>query len=236
MRSLLVGLLLLGFPQAGYAEAAGGCSDLLPPPTAATSTPKRALKPDDLVRVRDIGPVESAGMEAHFFTRSPDGNHLAFQLRRADPTRNDYCLGMVVLSLQPGPRALLVDRGGEFLRVHFDMNDAADTPTGVARTITPRWSADGRWIAFLKRVDGRTQVWRAEADGSGSRPLSASAVDVEDFRLSAGSGTLFYTSRPAQAAAYQAIAREGLRGYHFDNRFVPASRRSPFPHAPVPRR
>lgn len=235
MRSLLVGLFLLGLPQVAHAEAAGGCSDLLPPPTAATSAPKRSLTPDDLVRVRDIGPVESPGMEAHFFTRSPDGDRVAFQLRRADPARNDYCLGMVVLPLRPGAHALLVDQGGEFLRVHFDMNDAADTPTGVARTITPRWSADGRWIAFLKRVNGRTQVWRAEADGSGSRPLSRSDVDVEDFRLSVDSRILFYTSRPALAATYQAIAREGLRGYHFDDRYVPATRSSPFPHAPQPR-
>jgi len=235
MRSLLVGLFLLGLPQAGHAEVAGACSDLLPPPATAPLSPKRALTSDDLVRVRDIGPIESAGMEAHYFTRSPDGGRVAFQLRRADPARNDYCLGVVVLSLQPGAHPVLVDQGGEFIRIHFDLHAAADTAMGVARTITPRWSPDGRWIAFLKRVNGRTQVWRAEADGTGSRPISTSAVDVEDFRLSADGLTLLYTSRPALAATYQAIAREGLTGYHFDDRFVPATRSSPFPSAPVPR-
>lgn len=234
MRSLLVGLCLLALPQAGHAEAAGGCSDLLPP-AAAAAAQHHMLVADDLVRLRDIGPVEAAGMEAHFFTLSPDGERIAFQLRRADPARNSYCVGMVVLSRQPGARPVLVDQGGDFIRVHFDLREAADTDTGVARTITPRWSADGRWIAFLKRGDGTTQVWRAEADGSGSRPVTASAVDVEDFRLSSDGRTLLYTSRPALAAGYAAIEREGLRGYHFDDRFVPASRRSPYLHAPVPR-
>jgi len=234
MRSLLVGLCLLALPQACRAEASGGCNDLQPP-AAAPSSPKRALTPADLARIRDIGPVESPGMEAHYFTRSPDGSRVAFQLRRADPARNDYCLGMFVLSLQPGAKPVPVDRGGEFIRIHFDLREAADTPMGVARTITPRWSADGRWIAFLKRVDGKTQIWRAEADGTGSRPLSTSAVDVEDFRLSGDGRALLYTSRPALVADYQAIAEEGLRGHHFDDRFVPATRSTPFPHAPVPR-
>ena len=233
MRSLLVGLFLLGVPHVAHAEAVGGCSALQPP--AAGAFPPRPLRAGDLVRLRDIGPVESAGMEAHYFTRSPDGGRVAFQLRQADPAHNDYCLGMVVLSLRPGARPVLVDEGGAFIRIHFDLWGAADTATGVARTITPRWSPDGRWIAFLKRVDGRTQVWRADADGSGSRPLSASPVDVEDFRLSGDGRTLIYMSRPALAAAYAAIAREGLRGYHFDDRFVPATRTSPFPHAPVAR-
>jgi len=120
MRSLLVGLCLLALPQACRAEASGGCNDLQPP-AAAPSSPKRALTPADLARIRDIGPVESPGMEAHYFTRSPDGSRVAFQLRRADPARNDYCLGMFVLSLQPRAKPVPVDRGGEFIRIHFDL-------------------------------------------------------------------------------------------------------------------
>jgi dipeptidyl aminopeptidase/acylaminoacyl peptidase len=235
MRSLVVGLLLLGLPQAARAEAAGGCSDLLPPPAAAIPSVKRTLRPVDLVRLRDIDPSEPGAIQAHLFTRSPDGTRAAFQLRRADPERNSYCLGMVVLPLQPGGQPILVDRGGEFLRAHYDFRGKADFPMGVARVITPRWSADGHWIAFLKRENGLTQVWRAEADGSGSRPLTSSKVDVEDFRLSADGRTLLYTSRPALAAAYQRIETEGLRGYHFDDRFAPTSSNRPYPLAPVAR-
>jgi len=235
MRSLVVGLLLLGLPQAAHAEAAGGCSDLLAPPAAAVASAKRPLRPVDLVRLRDIGPSEPGGIEAHLFTRSPDGTRVAFQLRRADPDRNSYCLGMVVLPLEGEGRPILVDRGGEFLRSNYDFRGKANFPMGVARVITPRWSADGSWIAFLKRENGLTQVWRAEAGGSGSRPLTASKVDVEDFRLSADGRTLLYTSRPALAAAYQSIETEGLRGYHFDDRFAPTSSKRPFPLAPITR-
>jgi len=235
MRFPVVGLLLLGLPQAAHAEAAGGCGDLLPPPAAAVSTAKRALTPVDLVRLRDIGPSDPAGIEARLFTRSLDGTRVAFQLRRADPDGNAYCLGMAVLSLKPGGRPVLVDRGGELLRMHYDFRGKANFPMGVARVITPLWSPDGRWIAFLKREGGLTQVWRAEADGSGSRPLTPSKIDVEDFRFSADGRTLLYTSRPALAAAYHAIEAEGRRGYHFDDRFSPMSSNRPFPLAPVSR-
>jgi len=234
-RPFLVGLVLLGVPFAAQAEAAGGCSDLLPPPAAAPGSPKRALTALDLVRLRDIGPTDASGTDAHLFTRSPDGSRIAFQLRRADAGRNTYCLGMVVLALRADAKPLLVDEGGEFLRVHYDFRGKADFPTGIARPITPRWSADGRWIAFLKRDDGRTQVWQAQADGSGSRPLTASPVDVEDFRISADGRTLFYSSRPALAADYQAIAQEGLTGFHYDDRFAPATSSRPYPLAPLPR-
>lgn len=235
MRSLLVGLALLASPSAAWAEVVRGCGDLLPPPAAETPNALRALRPIDLARVRDIGPVDPEGIEAHLFAPSPDKARIAFQVRRADPAENVYCIGMVVLALRPGAQPLLVDQGGEVLRMHYDFHGKADFPTGVTLPITPRWSPDGHWIAFLKRVDGRTQVWRANADGSGSRPLTTSAADVEDFRLSADGRTLTYTSRPALAAAYQAIRREGLTGFHFDERFAPMSGSRPFPVAPVPR-
>lgn len=235
MRSLLVGLFLLGVPQAGQAEVAGGCSDLLPPPATAKVSAARALVAEDLVRLRDIGPSDASGTDAALVTRSPDGGRVAFQIRRADPIRNNYCQAMVVLPLRGDRTPILIDQGGEFLRVSFDNRGKANFPTGIARPITPRWSANGRWIAFLKKVGGRVQVWRAEADGSGSHPLTASMADVEDFRLGADGRTLLYTTRPALQDAYQAIAKEGATGFHYDDRFNPSEGRHPFPLAPVTR-
>src|SRR3546814_2019942 len=62
---------------------------------------------------------------AHIMAISPDGNWVAFQLRRADPETNRYCLGMVVQSLDGGG-ARFVDTGGEFMLA----------PAGVA-TVPP---------------------------------------------------------------------------------------------------
>ncbi len=232
MRLLAYAAALLAWP--GTASAANqSCVDLLPRPGASSAA--RALAAEDLARLRDIGPVDSASIDARLFTLSPDGRRIAFQLRRADPARNAYCLGVVVLERTPGAQPRIVDAGGEPLRVRYDSRGRADVPTGIMRPITPRWSADGRSILFLKREGRTTQVWRAAADGSGSAALTASATDVEDFRLSSDGRTLIYSSRPALDAARGAIGREGLAGFHYDDRYAPAASDQPWPAAPVPR-
>ena len=50
---------------------------------------QQPLTPEDLVRLRDIGPAEPQYYFSPFFTVSPDGHSAAFQLRRANPERND---------------------------------------------------------------------------------------------------------------------------------------------------
>lgn len=232
MRPLACAAALLAWPGAACATDLA-CADLLP--KAAAPSPTRALVPEDLVRLRDIGPVDPSSIDARLFTLSPDGKRVAFQLRRADPDANSYCLAMVVLDLRDGTPPRIVDAGGELLRVRYDSRGRAGVPTGIARPITPRWSPDGRAILFLKRAGHGTQVWRAMTDGSGSAPLTASATDIEDFRLSGDGRTLIYSSRPALDAARRAIDREGLTGLHYDDRYAPAASDHPWPVAPVPR-
>jgi dienelactone hydrolase len=228
---LSAALMLLGTAGGALAMPSEPCADLLQ--AARISAEPRALVPEDLVRLRDIGPVGPSAIDARLFTVSPNGRHAAFQLRRADVDTNSYCLAMVVLELRAGAEPHLVDAGGEYIRIRHDLRGIADFPSGMARPITPRWSADSRWFAFLKRVGGRTQIWRAHIDGSGSGPITHSDVDVEDFRIGAGGQTLIYAVRPALTEAYEAIAAEGLSGFRFDDRFVPASSTRPFPMAPI---
>lgn len=232
VRFLACAAVLLAWPGAASA-ADQPCTDLLP--RAGAPSLARVLAPEDLARLRDIGPVDTSSIDARLFTLSPDGKRIAFQLRRADPARNAYCLAMVVLDLAPGAQPHIVDSGGEVVWVHYDSRGRADVPTGIARPVAPRWSPDGRAILFLKRTGGRTQVWRAMLDGSGSAPLTATEADVEDFRLGADGRTLIYSSRPALEAARAAIEREGLSGFHYDDRYTPAISDRPWPAAPVPR-
>jgi dipeptidyl aminopeptidase/acylaminoacyl peptidase len=234
VRILLASLVLLAVvPGRALAGTAVHCGDIVP--RADGPSPARPVAPADLVRLRDIGPVDPFSLDARLFTLSPDGRRIAFQLRQADPARNTYCLAMVVLDLRDGAPPRLVDTGGEFLRIHFDFRDKANFPTGIARPITPRWSSDGRWIAYLKRADGLTQVWRAFVDGSGAMPITRSASDVEDFRLSPDGRRLIFSRRPALDVARRAIDREGLSGFHYDDRFAPMASDRPFPIAPIAR-
>jgi dipeptidyl aminopeptidase/acylaminoacyl peptidase len=46
----------------------------------------------------------------------------------------------------------------------------------------PRWSADGKYLAFLsKRGEGKTQVWLLNRMGGVAEQLTKSIQDVNDF-------------------------------------------------------
>lgn len=227
----LVAAALLG---AGAASASPDCADLMPP---ASAKPQflRALVPEDLVRLRDIGPVDPGQQYGGLFSLSPDGTRAAFQVRRADAVRNGFCLAMIIVDLQPGGTATVVDRGGDFMRLRFDFRGKASFPSGFADPITPRWSPDGKWIVFRRRDEGVVQLWRALADGSGSQAITASVDDIDDFRISADGRSIVYATTPGLGKARAAIDREALSGFHYDNRFAPSASNRPFPPVPIAR-
>ena len=210
-------------------EAPSDCRDMLR--NMAGPKAARAMTAEDLARLRDIGPVSAAGSGYPLFAISPDHRLAAFQLRQADPARNRYCLAMVVVELA-NREARIVDAGGEPILVHHDLRGAADIPTGMLRTIAPLWSADGRSIVYLRRERGVTRIWRAAANGSGTRPLTGPSLDVTDIGMTADGKALVFSTRGSLERARAAIEAEGRTGFHYDDRFVPAFARRPFPRPP----
>ncbi|MEN1956573.1 Atxe2 family lasso peptide isopeptidase [Luteimonas changyuni] len=136
-------------------------------------------------------------------TMSPDGLRVAFRVEQASVERNTYDTVWYVQALDdPLPRR--VADGGVPLR------DSAgrSLPAPVA------WSSDGRWIYYRALIDGRIDVWRAAADGSGAAPMTLDAADVRDFSLVEGGRVLRYSvgaSREAVIAAEQAEYDQGIR-------------------------
>lgn len=237
MRTCALLIALLGSAAIGTAQAAAparaSCESILPNPK--TRLKARPLEPEDLVRLRDIGPVEPQTFAAPFFTISPDRRWAAFQLRQADAGGNRYCLAMVIVDLRGDDPPKIVDTGGGPLLLTYDFRGIADFPSGLMRVVTPRWSADGQWIAFLKRAGGRTQVWRAFADGRGAAPLTHAGTDVVDFRLTPDGSSVIFATRPGLELARRENEREGLNGWHYDDRFVPMLSKRPQPRAPIER-
>lgn len=213
------------YAQPGLA-ANPDCSGLLPPAFERVRGNGRGVEPEDLVRVRDIGPPLNELPDRRLFTLSPDGSAVALPLRQADPASNSYCQGIMIVPLS-GAAPRLVDQGGDLIRYEIHQLDGSTQESGIIEAITPQWSSDGRWIMFLKRVDGRTQVWKAAADGGGSAPLTDSPIDVDRFRLMPDSRSLIFTTRPALDEAKAAIEREGLTGHHFDGRYFPLAGSKP---------
>ena len=231
--SLIAIALAIASTQASAAAVETGCKDVLPPASVAAAT--RPLLAEDLVRLRDIGPPDPDSFAAPMFSLSPDGRRLAFQIRRADPDRNSWCLAMVVMDLSKSARPTIVDEGGDLILLKVDSSGTADFPTGIPDVITPRWSPDGRWIAFLKKEGANIQVWRAAADGSASAKLTNAPDDVVDFSIGADGLSILYATRPDLRLQREAIEREGLAGYHYDDRWAPVDGNHPFPAPPIGR-
>ncbi|HYJ30975.1 MAG TPA: S9 family peptidase [Allosphingosinicella sp.] len=96
---------------------------------------------------------------------SPDGRLLAYNLRTTDWAGNR------------GLNALhVVSASGEGEPVVLTRDEAAP---GSAR-----WSADGRWLYFLSSRSGTRQLWRASADGSERRQMTALPLDIGAFQVS----------------------------------------------------
>jgi dipeptidyl aminopeptidase/acylaminoacyl peptidase len=196
----------------------------------------RLLTAEDLVRLRDIGPVDPSDATASILAVSPDKTRVAFQMRQANLEQNTYCFGMFVLDVSQGGTPLQVDSGGSFVPVTRSslQGFASFTSSGASITVTPHWSPDGRSIAYLRRDGAYTQIWVAQADGTGSRAVTAEPFDVLDLIWSADGSRIVFSGRPALEAAKATITAEGAEGFLFDDRFVPANSNRPLPREPIP--
>jgi hypothetical protein len=210
------------------------CRDLTPSSSPTTSVLQRAITPEDLVHLRDIGMPGYSVADQTPFTVSPDHRHVAFTLRRADPASNDYCQGLYVVDIGGGGSATQIDAGGEFIpRVIEDLRGMV-YPSGTPAVITPMWSPDGQWIAYLKRIGGITQVWRVKTDGAAATAVTHLSTDAEEVAWSDDGTRLIVSSRPKLSALRREIEQEGLSGFHQDWRVAPFAGPKPFPPASVP--
>jgi dipeptidyl aminopeptidase/acylaminoacyl peptidase len=227
---LSVTLLAISTPAMAGVEP---CSDLVPSLGVAPSA-NRPLGVDDLVKLRDIGPNITFDSRLEILSLSPDGTRVAFQLRRAEPTTNSYCIGMFVVSLSRDERPVRVDSGGELIRYSQSLLGITDYPSGSPIVITPRWSPDGRSIAYFRRDRGVTQVWVAQADGSAVAQVTHADFDIEDFAWTSDGKGLVISGRPGLTAANMAIEQEGQSGFLYDDRYMPLARTTPFPRNDLP--
>lgn len=154
-----------------------------------------AVSPRRLLEVADIGGP----------TLSPDGRRVAFRVEQAALERNTYDTAWYVQGLGDASPRRVAD-GGAPLR------DSA----GVALPASAVWSPDGRWIYYRARVNGRIDVWRAAADGTGAAPVTRDAADVREFVLDPDGRTLRYSVGATREEVLSAERVEYDQGIHID--------------------
>ena len=102
---------------------------------------------------------------------SPDGKWAVYDQRTADvaANRSSHALWMVATDGKSPPARLKISDGG---------------------ASHPRWSEDGKSLYFLSNRSGSAQVWKTDTLGQTATQVTASPLDIGDFRISPDGRTL----------------------------------------------
>jgi acetyl esterase/lipase len=147
--------------------------------------------------------IQTADLSA--LAASPDGRLVAFRVERADIERNSYDLDWYVAELATGQARRVGGGGGPIF-----------AGAGQLAPETVIWSPDSRFIHYRALLDGGIGLWRAAADGSGSRALVIDAADVETIAATADGTGLTYTTGPTREQVERAEQKELYEGILVD--------------------
>ncbi len=235
LRGILGGLALCIVLAPGVSQARQPSCALLPSASAPAAA-RRAITALDLVGLRDFGGMQFDSYPGPPAALSPDGRHVALQLRRADPVSNRYCTGIIVKATGGAAPPRIVAAGGEIIRLSFDKYGFSGLVSGAPVPSVLRWSPDGRWLAFTKAVDGIMQLFLVRPDGSNEAQLTHAGVSIDDFQWLPSGAAIVYGSRAALLEEERRIDSEALRGWRYDGRFWPLAGGRPHPPSPIPSR
>ncbi len=211
----------------GGQSAPGRCARL--PFRAATIVPHPAGI-DDLLHLRDFGAGGLDMAAPPGFAVSPDGSRLAVQVRQAEPSSNTYCQVLLIFELaRPAAPAVTIMMGADFARSRSTLYGMQGFPSGNARPLTPQWSPDGQWLAFVQRVSDQDELMVARATGGPVLPVARPDADIGAFSWASDGQSLEFEANAALHAAETRLREDGRGGYRYDDRFWMLAQTEPFP-------
>ena len=132
---------------------------------SATPAQSRIPTLDDLVTLKSIGGTQI----------SPDGKWIAYTVSYGD-LKQDTFITQIWLATSDTGKSLQLTRG-----------DKSST--------SPRWSPNGRWLAFLSnRVEDKNQIFLIDPSAGEAQQLTKSETAINSFEWSEDGKTIAYTA------------------------------------------
>jgi dipeptidyl aminopeptidase/acylaminoacyl peptidase len=179
-----------------------------------------------LPTLEDVLTLTDIGERTAQLSVSPDGRSVAFVERYRRIESNDYAHEVVVVSVDgEAPARRLADAGDIILA----SNDGRESGNAVLRTAL--WSPDNRWLAYLVQRGGRTELWRAPAQGGEPEMAADGPGDVRRFAWTPDRNALIYETLTPRRELQAAREQARLEGFHVDDRLEPRYALAPMPDA-----
>lgn len=142
-------------------------------PATLSAQAPRAIAPGDILRLRNVGDPQV----------SPDGEWVAYTVGTVDSTRDA--------------------RDTDVHMVRWDGSRSVRLTSTKARESQPRWSPDGRYLAFVsaRGDDDAAQIWLLERAGGEAQKLTDIVEGVDDYVWSPDGSRIVVVSQDADSAA-----------------------------------
>lgn len=139
----------------------------------ASAAAPRPVTARDLYRLRDVGDPQV----------SPDGEWVAYTVSRADSARDA--------------------RDTDLHMVRWDGTRSVRLTSTKASESQPRWSPDGKYLAFVsaRGDDDQSQLWLLDRAGGEAQQLTTIAEGVDDYVWSPDGARIVIVSQDADSAA-----------------------------------